>query len=82
MCKISVVVPVYNCERLVGRCINSILDQTFTDFELIIVDDGSRDSSLSVCQDIAQGHDNVYVYTKSNGGGKLHKEFWSSKGNR
>jgi exopolysaccharide biosynthesis protein len=79
MCKISVVVPVYNCERLVGRCINSILDQTFTNFELIIVDDGSRDSSLSVCQDIAQGHDNVYVYTKSNGGANSTRSFGVQK---
>lgn len=79
MCKVSIIVPVYNCERLVGRCINSILDQTFTDFELIIVDDGSKDSSLSICQEIAKDNENVKVYTKPNGGANSARKFGVSK---
>ena len=79
MCKVSIIVPVYNCERLVGRCINSILDQTFTDFELIIVDDGSKDSSLSVCQEIVKDKENVKVYTKPNGGANSARKFGVSK---
>lgn len=79
MCKVSIIVPVYNCERLVGRCINSILDQTFTDFELIIVDDGSKNSSLSVCQEIIKEKENVKVYTKPNGGANSARKFGVSK---
>ena len=79
MCKVSIIVPVYNCERLVGRCINSILDQTFTDFELIIVDDGSKDSSLSVCQEIVKDKENVKVYTKPNGGANSARKYGVSK---
>ncbi|WP_315348307.1 glycosyltransferase family 2 protein [Prevotella melaninogenica] len=79
MCKVSIIVPVYNCEGLVGKCINSILSQTFTDFELIIVDDGSKDSSLSVCQEIAKDKEKVKVYTKPNGGANSARRFGVSK---
>lgn len=48
-CLISVIVPVYNTEKYVGKCIESILNQSYQNFELIIVDDGSKDKSLSVC---------------------------------
>lgn len=45
MPKISVIVPVYNAEKYLHRCIDSILAQTFTDFELLLIDDGSKDNS-------------------------------------
>ena len=48
---ISVIVPVYNAERYLPECIESILSQSFTDFELILVDDGSTDSSPSICDE-------------------------------
>ena len=51
MVKISIIVPVYNVERYLGKCINSILNQTFADFELILVDDGSTDRSGYICDD-------------------------------
>lgn len=79
MCMVSIIVPVYNCEDLVGRCIHSILGQKFTDFELIIVDDGSKDSSLFVCQEITNGKENVKVYTKPNGGANSARKFGVSK---
>lgn len=79
MCRVSVIVPVYNCANLVVRCIKSIIAQTFTDFELIIVDDGSHDSSLSVCQKMAQGYDNIHVYTKPNGGATSTRHFGVQK---
>ena len=49
MPQLSIILPVYNCERYVGECIGSILRQDFADFELIIIDDGSTDSSPEVC---------------------------------
>ena len=48
--KISIIVPVYNVERYLTKCINSILSQSFKDFELILVHDGSTDNSLSICE--------------------------------
>ena len=48
---ISVIVPVYNAEKYLHECIESILSQSFTDFELILVDDGSTDSSPSICDE-------------------------------
>ena len=48
---ISIIVPVYNRENKVGSCIASILNQTYTDLELILVDDGSTDNSVAVCEE-------------------------------
>lgn len=66
--KISVIVPVYNAERWLGRCIDSILAQTFTDFELLLIDDGSRDSSGDICDRYAAADPRVRVFHKPNGG--------------
>lgn len=68
MCLISVIVPVYNSERTLNRCINSILSQTFSDFELIIVDDGSTDSSGRISDEYAKIDNRVKVFHKKNGG--------------
>lgn len=53
MSEISVIVPVYNTEKYLPRCLDSLLKQTFTDFEVILIDDGSIDGSLAVCQSYA-----------------------------
>ena len=53
MPKLSVVVPVYNTEKYLRECIDSILAQTFTDYELILVDDGSTDGSSIICDEYA-----------------------------
>ena len=50
MATISIIVPVYNVERYLHRCVDSILNQTFTDFELILVDDGSPDNCGGICK--------------------------------
>lgn len=51
---ISVIVPVYNTEKYLNQCIDSILAQTFTDFELLLIDDGSTDNSAMICDEYAQ----------------------------
>lgn len=66
--KISVIVPVYNAEQYLCRCIDSILSQTFTDFELLLIDDGSSDKSGDMCDGYAQKDSRVRVFHKENGG--------------
>ena len=68
MCKISIIVPVYNVEKYLKRCIDSILDQTFKEFELILVNDGSTDKSLEICNNYKRDDDRVIVIDKINGG--------------
>ena len=65
---ISVVVPIYNVEKYLRRCIDSLLSQTFTDYELILVDDGSTDTSGSIADQYANENDNVVVIHQKNGG--------------
>lgn len=65
--KLSVIVPVYNVELYLEKCVNSILEQTFKDFELILVDDGSSDSSSQICEAYKRD-ERVIVIHKSNGG--------------
>lgn len=66
--KISVIVPVYNAEKSLCRCIDSILTQTYQDFELLLIDDGSKDSSGAICDSYAAKDSRIKVFHKSNGG--------------
>lgn len=66
--KISVIVPVYNVEKWLNRCVDSILAQTFTDFELLLIDDGSTDASGAICDEYAQRDTRIRVFHKPNGG--------------
>ena len=66
--KISIIVPVYNTEQYLPRCLNSILSQSFIDFELLLVDDGSIDGSGSICDKYAAKDNRVRVFHKENGG--------------
>ncbi len=68
MCEISIIVPVYNVEKYLEKCVDSILKQTFTDFELILVDDGSPDNSGAICDQYAEKDARVKVIHKENGG--------------
>lgn len=68
MCKISVIVPVYNVELLLSKCVNSILAQSYRNFELILIDDGSSDKSGLICDDFAQKDNRVKVVHKKNEG--------------
>lgn len=65
---ISIIVPVYNAEKYLHRCIDSILSQTFTDFELLLIDDGSTDSSGVICDDYLREDSRVQVFHKENAG--------------
>lgn len=65
---ISIVVPVYNVEKYVLVCIKSILSQIEKEDELIIINDGSEDGSLEICQDFTKDHDNVVIYSQKNRG--------------
>ena len=66
--KISIIVPVYNVEPYIRRCIDSILSQTFKDFELILVDDGSPDRCGEICEEYAIRDSRIKVIYKENGG--------------
>lgn len=66
--KVSVIVPVYKVEKYLPECIESVLAQTFTDFELILVDDGSPDNSGKICDDYAARDPRIRVFHKENGG--------------
>lgn len=65
---ISIIVPIYNVELYLEKCIRSILNQTFQNFELILVNDGSTDSSREICNEFAQKDERIKVIHKENGG--------------
>ncbi len=66
--KISIIVPVYNAEQYIKRCMDCIYAQTFTDYEIILVNDGSIDNSASICEEYAKSDDRVVFLSKENGG--------------
>lgn len=68
MPEVSVIVPVYKAEQYLDRCVKSILEQTYQNFELILVDDGSPDNSPSLCDEWAKNDNHIYVIHKENGG--------------
>ena len=65
---ISIIVPVYKCEEYLEACVDSILNQTFTDFEIILIDDGSPDNCGKICDDLAEKHNKITVLHQDNQG--------------
>lgn len=68
MPRLSVIVPVYKVEKYIHKCVDSILNQTFKDFELILIDDGSPDNCSEICDEYAKKDSRVRVIHKENGG--------------
>ena len=66
--KISIVSPVFNVEKFLARCLDSLVNQTLSDIEIILVDDGSPDNSGRICDEYAKKDDRVIVIHKENGG--------------
>ena len=66
--KVSIIVPVYNAERHLGACVDSILAQEHGDIQVILVDDGSTDASGAICDRYAEQDDRVVVVHRENGG--------------
>jgi len=68
MINLSIIIPVYNAEQTIENCINSILNQTYRDYEIICINDGSTDKSLSILKDMQQKNDNIVIYNQENSG--------------
>lgn len=66
--KLSVIIPVYNAEKYLNTCVESILAQDFSDYEIILVNDGSKDKSAEICDSLAINYSQISVYHKENGG--------------
>src|SRR4051812_38328121 len=66
--KVSIIVPVYNAEKHLEACVNSILAQDYRDIEVVLVDDGSQDASAGICDQFAERDDRVVVVHRENGG--------------
>lgn len=76
---ISIIIPVYNCEKYIERCVGSILKQSFSDFELIIVNDGSTDKTEEICTALAKTDSRIKLYSKENGGVSAARNFGLEK---
>lgn len=68
MIPISIIVPIYNMEKLMRKCLDSILAQTFQDYECLLIDDGSKDGSPAICDEYAARDERFKVFHKPNGG--------------
>lgn len=68
MPEVSIIIPVYNAERWLRRCVDSILAQIYTDFELLLIDDGSTDRSGAICDEYTEKDSRIRVFHKLNGG--------------
>lgn len=68
MPKVSIIVPIYKAEKYLRRCVDSIIIQTFTDWELLLIDDGSPDKSGEICDEYAKRDTRIRVFHKENGG--------------
>lgn len=65
---VSIIVPVYNVEKYVSKCIDSLLKQTYKNIEIVLVNDGSKDNSYKICEELSKKDNRIHLYTKENGG--------------
>lgn len=68
MPKVSIIVPVYNAEKVLRRCLDSILNQSYKDFELIVINDGSKDKSIKIINEYKEKDNRVKVIDNKNNG--------------
>ena len=72
---ISIIIPVYNAEKYLGRCLDSILNQTYANLEVVLIDDGSKDSSGEICKKYAEKDSRiVYLYQENQGAGATRRK--------
>ena len=76
---ISIVIPVYNVEKYLEKCLQSVQNQTYNHFEVILVNDGSTDSSLSICEKFVNQDKRFSVFSKENGGMSSARNFGIKK---
>lgn len=77
--KISVIVPIYNAELYLEQCIESVLNQTLRDIELLLIDDGSTDNSIRICEKYKKRDNRIQLYTNKNVGQGLERNFGIKK---
>ena len=68
MKKVSIILPIYNVEKYLEKCVNSVINQTYQNIEVILVDDGSKDSSGRICDKLVESDNRIKVIHKKNGG--------------
>lgn len=68
MKKVSVIIPVYNAGKYLRDCVNSVLEQSYENMEILLIDDGSKDGSLEICGEFAENHENIQVIRQAGGG--------------
>lgn len=68
MIKLSIIIPIYDVEQYLRKCVDSVLNQDISDYEIILVDDGSPDGCPAICDSYAAEHDNIRVVHRANGG--------------
>lgn len=66
--KFSIIIPVYNAESYISQCIDSVLNQSYPQFEILLIDDGSTDSSFEICKQYSKKDDRVFAFSQKNGG--------------
>ena len=66
--RVSVIIPVYNLEKYIGRCLDSLISQDFSDYEVIVVNDGSTDNTALICDEYAKKYNFIKAVHKKNGG--------------
>lgn len=79
--KISIIVPVYNVENYIYRCLNSLINQTLREIEIIIVNDGTLDNSMQICKEFAKRDERIKLYNKNNEGLGLTRNYGLERAN-
>lgn len=77
--KVSIIVPVYNCEKYIKKCIESIINQTYHNWELILIDDGSKDKSYIICEEYSKSDERIFVLKQDNQGAGVARNYGIDK---